>query len=47
MNYPDIKAHWNDFGAKRIILTHLSREMIRFKDSVPEECAYDGLEVTL
>ncbi len=47
MNYPDIKAHWDEFGAKRIVLTHLSREMIRFKDSVPEECAYDGLEVTL
>jgi ribonuclease BN (tRNA processing enzyme) len=47
MNYPDVKAHWNDFGAKRTVLTHFSREMIRYKDSVPEECAHDGLEITL
>jgi ribonuclease BN (tRNA processing enzyme) len=47
MNYPDIKAHWNEFGAKRVVLTHLSREMIKYKDSVPEACAYDGMEVNL
>jgi ribonuclease BN (tRNA processing enzyme) len=47
MNYPDIKAHWNDFGAKRIVLTHLSREMIQYKDRIPEQCAYDGLRISL
>ena len=47
LNYPDIKAHWHELKAKRIVLTHFSREMMRFKDTVPEECAYDGLEITL
>lgn len=47
LNYPDIKRHWDEFGAKRIILTHFSREMMAKKDEVPEECAYDGLVVEL
>jgi ribonuclease BN (tRNA processing enzyme) len=47
MNYPDIQEHWDELKAKRIILTHFSREMMAHKDSVPEECAYDGLVVEL
>lgn len=47
MNYPDIKEHWDELKAKRIILTHFSREMMLHKDEVPEECAYDGLVVEL
>jgi hypothetical protein len=30
-----------------VILTHMSREMLAHVDSVPEECARDGLVVTL
>jgi ribonuclease BN (tRNA processing enzyme) len=47
LNYPDVKQHWDEFGAKRIVLTHFSREMMAKKDEVPEECAYDGLVVEL
>jgi len=47
LNYPVIKEHWHELKAKRIVLTHFSREMMQFKDKVPEECAYDGLEITL
>ena len=47
LNYPDVKEHWDDFGAKRIILTHFSREMMAMKDQVPEECAHDGLVVEI
>ena len=47
MNYPDITAHASRAGAKRVILTHMSREMLAHVDSVPEECARDGLVVTL
>ena len=47
LNYPDIKEHWDEFGAKRIILTHFSREMMQHKDDVPEECAHDGLVVEI
>jgi len=47
MNYPVIKEHWNELSAKRIVLTHFSREMMQHKDTVPEECAYDGKVVEL
>jgi hypothetical protein len=30
-----------------VILTHMSREMLAHVDDVPEECASDGLVVTL
>ena len=43
----DVKEHWDEFGAKRIILTHFSREMFAMKDEVPEECAHDGLVVEI
>ena len=47
LNYPDITARAGRVGAKRLILTHMSREMLAHAASVPEECAYDGLVVTL
>lgn len=47
LNYPDLRAHWDEIEAKRIILTHLGREMLAHQDEIPEECAYDGLVVTL
>jgi hypothetical protein len=34
-------------GARRLILTHMSREMLARAGDVPEQCAYDGLVVTL
>jgi phosphoribosyl 1,2-cyclic phosphodiesterase len=34
-------------GARRVILTHMSREMLAHAGAVPEECAYDGLVVTV
>jgi len=47
LNYPVIAAHRGDFGAKRVILTHMSKEMLAQTGNVPEECASDGLVVTL
>jgi ribonuclease BN (tRNA processing enzyme) len=47
LNYPDVTRHAARAGAKRLILTHMSREMLARAESVPEECAYDGLVVTL
>ncbi|MDG2286375.1 MAG: MBL fold metallo-hydrolase [Alphaproteobacteria bacterium] len=43
MNYPTLKEHWDELGAKRIILTHMSREMLPHADAIPEKCAHDGL----
>ena len=47
LNYPAVAAQRDGFGAKRVILTHMIREMLTHADAVPEECAYDGLVVTL
>src|SRR6266446_5289122 len=47
LNYPTVAAQRDAFGARRVILTHMSREMLAHADTVPEECAHDGLVVTL
>ena len=47
LNYPEVTAHLKDFGAKRVILTHMSREMLAHADDVPEETAYDGMVVEI
>jgi ribonuclease BN (tRNA processing enzyme) len=47
LNYPALAARRDDIGARRVILTHMSREMLAHADAVPEECAHDGLVVTL
>ena len=41
------QAHKAEFGAKRVILTHMSQEMLAHVHEVPEECAEDGLVVEL
>ncbi len=45
LNYPVLTEHMKDFGAKRVILTHMSREMLAHVDDVPEQCARDGMVV--
>lgn len=45
LNYPVLAEHIKDFGAKRVILTHMSREMLAHMDDVPEECARDGMVI--
>ena len=47
MNYPTIAAKRDEFGAKRVILTHMSQEMLAHVNAVPDECAHDGLVVEL
>jgi ribonuclease BN (tRNA processing enzyme) len=47
LTYPAIAAHRAELGTTRVILTHMSREMLAHADEVPEECASDGLVVTL
>ena len=47
LNYPEVVEHWNAFQAKRIILTHMGPEMLAMANQVPEECAFDGLVVTI
>jgi ribonuclease BN (tRNA processing enzyme) len=47
LTYPALTMHRAELGATRVILTHMSREMLAHVDDVPEECAHDGLVVTL
>ncbi len=47
LNYPAIVEHLKDFGAKRVILTHMSDEMLSHANAIPEECAHDGMVVEL
>jgi ribonuclease BN (tRNA processing enzyme) len=47
LNYPAIAALPRDLGAKRLILTHLGPEMLARAGTIPEECAHDGLVITL
>ena len=47
MNYPTVAEKKHEFGAKRLILTHMSAEMLARAGTVPEECASDGLVVSL
>jgi len=45
LNYPALAAHLKDFGARRVILTHLGPEMLAHASDIAEECAHDGLVV--
>lgn len=47
LNYPVLRAHWHELGARRVVLTHMSPEMLAEADSVPEDCASDGYVVEL
>src|SRR4029077_6115214 len=47
LNYPDLKAHWSELQAKRIVLTHMGPEMLAHAHLVVEECAYDGMVVPI
>jgi ribonuclease BN (tRNA processing enzyme) len=47
LNYCDIGQYRDQLRPKRMILTHFSREMLAVADQVAEECAHDGLVVTI
>lgn len=47
LNYYTVEEKKEEFGAKRIMLTHMHAQMLARKDDVPEETAYDGLVVEI
>jgi ribonuclease BN (tRNA processing enzyme) len=47
LTYDAIVGHARSAGARRMILTHMSREMLARQGDVPEECAEDGMVVDL
>ncbi|MDX2166395.1 MAG: MBL fold metallo-hydrolase [Deltaproteobacteria bacterium] len=47
LDYPRIAAQRARFGCKRLVLSHLGREVHARRDEVTEELASDGLTITL
>ena len=47
INYPEFERHRGRIGARRIVLSHLGREVLGKLDRVKEECARDGLVIDL
>ena len=47
LTYPAVVEHVRGAGARRVILTHLSAEMLAHRGDVPDECAEDGMVVEL
>jgi ribonuclease BN (tRNA processing enzyme) len=47
LTYAAIAGQVRAAGARRIILTHMSTEMLAHRSEVPEECAEDGMVVDL
>jgi ribonuclease BN (tRNA processing enzyme) len=47
LNYTTLAAHLPTCGARRVILTHMSREMLAHAHEIPEQMAHDGLVVDL
>jgi hypothetical protein len=45
MNYPQLWANRDRFKVKRMILTHLGREMHAHKRDIKMELAFDGMKV--
>jgi ribonuclease BN (tRNA processing enzyme) len=45
LTYPEIAGRVRAAGARRVILTHMSREMLDHRGDIPEECAEDGMVV--
>jgi len=42
MDYVTLMNHYEETGAKRLVLTHMSRDMLSMSDKVTCECAEDG-----
>jgi len=47
MNYAALAAHRSQIEARRIVLTHMSTEMLARVGTVAEQCAFDGLTLEL
>jgi len=47
IDYPRIAENLERFGAKRMVLTHLGREVLQRRREIEPELAHDGLVVTL
>lgn len=47
LDYRTIADHLDDFGCKRIVLTHMGGDMLGFAGRADIECAQDGMLITV
>jgi ribonuclease BN (tRNA processing enzyme) len=47
LDYATLRTRLADIGAKRVILTHMSAEMLARRAAVDLDCAEDGLAITI
>ncbi|MGH7821643.1 MAG: MBL fold metallo-hydrolase, partial [Candidatus Binatia bacterium] len=47
INYPEIEKNHSRLGARRLVLTHLGREVLEKLDRVKLECARDGMVIDI
>jgi len=47
LDYTTLMAHRDELGCKRLVLTHLSAEMLHHAGDVKAQCAHDGLTIDL
>jgi ribonuclease BN (tRNA processing enzyme) len=47
LDYPHIAEHASRFGCRRLVLTHIGREVLARKNEITHEIAHDGLVVEL
>jgi ribonuclease BN (tRNA processing enzyme) len=47
LDYATLRGRLEEIGAKRVILTHMSAEMLARRAEVDLECAEDGLTIEL
>ena len=47
LNYPLLAANRDKFKVRRMVLTHLGREVLSHEDEVALELGYDGMKITI
>jgi ribonuclease BN (tRNA processing enzyme) len=47
MNYATFQKQRHRLGAKRVVLTHLSADMLKHLTDVTEDCAHDGMVINV
>jgi hypothetical protein len=47
MNYPQLAANRSRFKVKRMLLSHLGREVLAHKRDLKMKLAFDGLKIKL
>ena len=47
LDYPRIAEHRHRFGCRRLVLTHVGREVLARRAEIPDEIGFDGLAIDL